>query len=93
MKVEEMMRLQGMNPSEFNLDVTERQLAQQLGNAMSLNVLERIMFRLIPAAGLGTVGEKDRWESGEASMDLEESRNINFRSSNSIVQYGDCMHG
>ena len=51
MNVKEMMRLQGMNPEDFTLQVTERQLAQQLGNAMSLNVLERIMFRLLAAAG------------------------------------------
>ena len=80
MKVEEMMRLQGMNPREFKLNVSECQLAQQLGNAMSFNVLERIMFRLIPAAGLGEVGNEDRWESREAFTELEDSRNIKIKS-------------
>ena len=81
MNVEEMMRLQGMDPRGFKLDVTKRQLAQQLGNAISLNVLERIMFKLIPAAGLGTVGVEDRWESGEAAKDLDESRDVVLNSS------------
>ena len=79
MNVNEMMRLQGMGPTKFNLEVTERQPAEQLGNAMSLNVLERIMFGLIPAAGLGVTEGEDRWESGKAIAELEMSRNGDFR--------------
>ena len=90
MNVREMMRLQGMNPEEFTLEVTERQLAQQLGNAMSLNVLERIMFRLLPAAGLRVKEDEDRWESGKATRELEKSRNGSFRSTNQgITDTGD----
>jgi site-specific DNA-cytosine methylase len=49
---EEMMRLQGMNPISFNLVVSLSQLGQQIGNSMSLNVLERLFVRLLPAADL-----------------------------------------
>ena len=52
----EMLRLQGL-PEHFtelaeNSHVTDRQLRQMIGNAMSVNVLVAIMSRLLPAVGL-----------------------------------------
>ena len=62
------MRLQGMNPSKFHLAVSYGQLGKQLGNAMSINVLERIFVQLLPAAGLAQVGSlQDRWVDGTAN--------------------------
>ena len=49
---EEMMRLQGMNPARFKVAVSAAQLGRQLGNAMSVNVLERLLALVLPAAGL-----------------------------------------
>ena len=73
------MRLQGMNPMAFNIAVSDAQLSQQIGNSMSLNVLERIFCRLLPAAGLsGKI--KDRWASGEALDALKNSRGKSFAS-------------
>jgi len=67
----EMMRLQGMDPTKFKVAVTETQLGKQLGNTMSVNVLERLFVRLLPAANLLKRNEgKDRWESGSALKDL-----------------------
>jgi len=67
----EMMRLQGMDPTKFKVAVTETQLGKQLGNTMSLNVLERLFVRLLPAANLVKKNEvKDRWENGSALKDL-----------------------
>jgi len=67
----EMMRLQGMDPTKFKVAVTETQLGKQLGNTMSVNVLERLFVRLLPAANLVKRNEvKDRWESGSALKDL-----------------------
>jgi DNA (cytosine-5)-methyltransferase 1 len=51
MSQQEALRLQGFDDSFENV-VTERQFRQMLGNGMSLNVLERIFCRLLPAAGL-----------------------------------------
>merc|ERR1712046_429763 len=67
----EMMRLQGMDPTKFKVAVTESQLGKQLGNTMSVNVLERLFVRLLPAAKLVKKNEvKDRWENGSALKDL-----------------------
>lgn len=51
MNLNEMLRLQGMEKC-FKQVVTDRQLGAQIGNAMSQNVLERILIQLLPAAGL-----------------------------------------
>ena len=62
-KLEEMMRLHGMDPSEFKVVVPKAQLGIQLGHAMSVNVVERILMRVLPAAGLVKRGSLvDRWE-------------------------------
>ena len=44
----------------------------QLGNSMSTNVLERLLARLLPAAGL-TDALPDHWESGVAQRAFDES--------------------
>jgi len=59
---EEMMRLQGMNATKFKVAVSQTQLGKQLGNTMSVNVLERLFCRLLPAAKLcKKKALKDRW--------------------------------
>jgi DNA (cytosine-5)-methyltransferase 1 len=76
----EMMRLQGMNPTEFKVAISEAQLGKQLGNTMSVNVLERIFVRLLPAAKLVRVNDvKDRWQSGEALKKLSATRGRGFK--------------
>merc|ERR1719265_2766634 len=76
-----MMRLQGMNPAEFNLAVTEGQLGRQLGNTMSVNVLERLLVRVLPAAKLARKRDvTDRWENGQAIKALSRTRGKQFRS-------------
>jgi len=70
-KKQEMMRLQGMDPTKFTVAVTQAQLGKQLGNTMSVNVLERLFVCLLPAANLVKKNEvKDRWENGSALKDL-----------------------
>lgn len=63
MTIREMMALQGMDLETFNQVVTDRQLGCQIGNAMSQNVVERILLRLLPAAGLVPAEKRlvDRW--------------------------------
>jgi len=61
----EMMRMQGMHPESFKVAVSSAQLGKQIGNAMSVNVLERLLVRMLPAAGLARHGSLvDRWASG-----------------------------
>merc|ERR1719150_1636636 len=63
---DEMMRLQGMRPDKFKKTVSERQLGIQIGNAMSVNVLERLFVRALPAAGLVAHGTLiDHWTCGK----------------------------
>jgi len=62
----EMMGFQGMwKPQEgFKVAVSLPQLGKQVGNAMSVNVLERIFVRVLPAAGLVPAKKlHDRWEA------------------------------
>ena len=62
MTKQEMLRLQGMDVSKFEQVAPDNQLGKLIGNTMSVNVLERLFVRLLPAAGL--TGElTDRWES------------------------------
>ena len=75
LKLNEALRLQGMSPEKMKKpgNVSERQFAMQVGNAMSVNVVERILTRLLPAAGL-TGPLEDRWASGAARRELALTR-------------------
>jgi len=67
----EMMRLQGIDPNTFRVAVSECQLGRQIGNAMSVNVLERLFVRLLPACGLVRRGALvDRWQKGRPPAEL-----------------------
>ena len=69
----ERCRLQGINPDDFKQVVPDAQWRKQLGNAMRVNVLERLLARLLPAVGL-TGPLPDRWASGTAAAELEATR-------------------
>jgi len=74
------MRLQGMDPTRFTVAVTDSQLGKQLGNTMSVNVFERLLVRVLPAAKLVKRGVLvDRWESGEAIEKLASTRGCGFK--------------
>jgi hypothetical protein len=50
-----------------------------LGNTMSVNVLERILVRALPAAKLVPQGRLvDRWENGSAIATLEKTKGTRF---------------
>jgi DNA (cytosine-5)-methyltransferase 1 len=75
----EMMRLQGMDPTRFTVAVSENRLGHQLGNTMSVCVLERLFTRLLPAAKLVRGAIKDRWASGQALQKLMDTRSKGFK--------------
>ena len=52
MNINEMLRLQGFNPAQVAVAVSECTLGQQIGNAMSVNVIERVLNHALQAAGL-----------------------------------------
>ena len=75
----EMMRLQGMDPRTFKVVISDMQLGRQLGNTMSVNVLERLFVKLLPAAGLARRGAiRDRWADGSAVRALAATRGAGF---------------
>ena len=49
-----------------------------LAEAPSLNVLERIILKVLQAAGMMDGGAKDRWEEGSAQTSLRTSRGAAF---------------
>ena len=49
---QEMFRLQGMDPTIFKISVSQTSLGQQIGNAMSVNVVERVIQSTLKAVGL-----------------------------------------
>ena len=72
LSLRERCRLQGENPDTVHVTVSDQQWNMQLGNSMSTNVLERLLARLLPAAGL-TDALPDHWESGVAQRAFDES--------------------
>ena len=66
MTTDEMLRLQGwLGP--FAHGSSRAQLGLHLGNAMSVNVVERLLCKLLPAAGLWPASAlRDRWAADAA---------------------------
>ena len=46
MNPNEMLRLQGMNPDNLKLNVSDKEKGELIGNEMSANVIERILLRV-----------------------------------------------
>ena len=65
------MRLQGIKPSTFKVVVSDVALGNQIGNAMSVNVIERVLFSVLQNTKLmPTTHAADRWKSGLAQKEL-----------------------
>ena len=61
--IAERERLHGIPSGRIHNVLSDRQYGTLIGNAMSVNVLERLLCRLLPAAGLcGRARLHDRWE-------------------------------
>ncbi len=55
-------QIQGFPPDVKHDNVTDRQVAQMIGNSMSVNVLERLLSRLLVAVNLmAGPPPPDRW--------------------------------
>ena len=75
LNLRERCRLQGMSPDKLKQEVSDPQWQMQLGNSMSVNVVERLLSRLLPAVGL-TGALPDRWASGAALRELEATKDL-----------------
>ena len=65
----EMMRLQGMSPSSFLQAVSNAKLGEQVGNSMSINILDRLFVKVLNGTGLAH-GLVDPWTNGSALEEL-----------------------
>ena len=69
-----------MDPTNFTVAVSDTQLAKQIGNTMSVNVVERLLARILPAAGLVKHGILvGRWENGAGAKQLSETIGQGFK--------------
>ena len=74
----EMFRLQGMDHTKFVVAVPDRAIGQQLGNAMSVNVVERVLLRALIAADLLSEATVDGWKNGARLQRLQDIRGHRF---------------
>ena len=90
----ETMKLQGITPPKngFKVAVPVGQLARQIGNAMSVNVLERLLVRILPAAGLVKASKlQDRWE--QAAAKNRRPRSCRLKRLKSVFGHGGGREG
>ena len=83
MSKEEVFRLQGMDPTTFKVHVPPKALGQQLGNAMSVNVIERVLYQVLCATtftpgAAAREGLHDRWADGTAHTELFSTKGFKF---------------
>ena len=57
------MRFQGINPSCLHNTCSESEMGKLIGNAMSVNVVERVLFLLFTNVGILLNSSVDRWKS------------------------------
>ena len=62
MSIQEMMRLQGIRENQIKNDNSEAEFGKQIGNSMSLNVVERILFAIFSTIGMLPESIYDRWK-------------------------------
>ena len=67
-----------MNPTTFKVEVSDSVLGQKIGNAMIVNVIERLLLSTLKAVGLLDQAAPDRWANGEALAELKSSRGKTF---------------
>ena len=98
MSIKEMMRLQGIDPDKFKQVVPDSVMGQHIGNAMSVNVIERILSRALKAAGLlkdsclkNQKHKLDRWETGEGIAELRPKNCLLYTSPSPRDQRGSRM--
>ena len=72
MNLDEMLRIQGIIPQTIKHVVSDQRLGAMIGNAMSQNVVERLLIQTLPAAKLWPE-LKDRWWNLTSTERVEDS--------------------
>ena len=73
MSLNEMLRFQGMNPADLKHDnISDKEFGQQIGNAMSVNVIERILFQIFKSFRIPESDKLvDRWLKGQGIKSIQ----------------------
>ena len=61
MNIDEMFRLQGMDTSKFKVKTSPTETGKQIGNSMSVNVVERLLLKILQHTGHISNLQEDRW--------------------------------
>ena len=96
-----MMRLQGFRPDRFSMPkISEDEFAKQLGNAMSVNVVERILHQVFQSTNLQHTADVnsgaaiDKWQTGVQFKSLLGSVDPSFTGPRPIGKvHGKVMAG
>ena len=70
LNIHERLRLQRIMPCEITNKVSNTEFAKQIGNAMSMNVVERVLLSIFKSTDMVEPDDEDRWKSGEAQRRL-----------------------
>ena len=73
MTVNEMLRLQGMDPEKIDITVSTTEIRKMIGNSMSVNVVQRLPHKLCVILGFLPEDTVDKWHSGEMKSILAQS--------------------
>ena len=88
MTIHEMFRLQGMDHSTFHRTGTSKNMGEQIGNSMSVNVLERLFYQIFQSVNFSKALTttktpiQDSWQNGTAITRLCSSKGKHFKSEN-----------
>ena len=73
----EMLRLQGMQPCRLSSSVSASELGKQIGNAMSVNVIQRVLHNGLYHTGhISGDSANDPWHTGTAILSLHQQQEI-----------------
>ena len=70
MTLQEMLTLQGMVADDLHFTVSNAQVGRMLGNAMSVNVIERVNLHILKHTQHVPEDYEDRWVTGAAYVPL-----------------------
>ena len=83
MSIQEMMHLQGIRDDQIKNDNSEAEFGRQIGNSMSLNVVERILFAIFSTIGMLPENSIDRWRTLTTEELLGRTQSRAWRKNNS----------
>ena len=86
MSLHELFLLQGMDPHVFKKETDSKLIGQLIGNAMRVNVVERILVKALQASNLAPSTLKDRWATGNPLAEMQRPRKDTLQKDDSNVR-------